>query len=83
MAGGHAGLDVACVAGVLEEVRVDVERDRDAGVAEDAADLGWVEPEVDDQGWRRCGAGRASVGVTRDRDLLLLRVREQERAEVA
>jgi hypothetical protein len=37
------------VAGVLEEVRVDVERDRDARVAEDAADLGWVEPEIDDQ----------------------------------
>jgi hypothetical protein len=37
------------VAGVVEQVRVDVERDRDAGVAEDAADLGWVEPGVDDQ----------------------------------
>jgi hypothetical protein len=48
-AGGHAGPDVFGVAGVVEEVRVDVERDRDAGVAEHAADLGWVEPEVDDQ----------------------------------
>jgi hypothetical protein len=48
-AGGHAGADVARVAGVIEEVRVDVERDRDARVAEDAADLRWVEPEVDDQ----------------------------------
>jgi hypothetical protein len=48
-AGGHPGSDVARVAGVLEEVRVDVERDRDARVAEDAADPGYVEPEVDDQ----------------------------------
>ena len=48
-AGGHAGADVARVAGVLEQVRVDVERDRDARVAEDPADLGRVEPEVDDQ----------------------------------
>jgi len=36
-AGGHAGSDVLRVAGVLEQVRVDVERDRDARVAEDAA----------------------------------------------
>jgi hypothetical protein len=48
-AGGRAGSDVARVAGVLKEVCVDVERDRDARVAEDAADLGDVEPEVDDQ----------------------------------
>ena len=48
-AGGHAGADVLRVAGVLEQVRVGVERDRDARVAEDAADLGQVEPEVDDQ----------------------------------
>jgi hypothetical protein len=48
-AGGHAGSDVVRVAGVLEQVRVDVERDSDARVAEDAADLGYVEPEVDDQ----------------------------------
>jgi hypothetical protein len=48
-AGGHAGADVARVAGVLEEVRVDVERDRDARVPEDAAELGRVEPEIDDQ----------------------------------
>jgi hypothetical protein len=37
------------VAGVLEQVRVDVEPDRDARVAEDPAYLGHVEPEVDDQ----------------------------------
>jgi hypothetical protein len=37
------------VAGVLEQVGVDVEGDRDARVAEHAAGLGWVEPEVDDQ----------------------------------
>jgi hypothetical protein len=37
------------VAGVLEQVGVGVERDRDACVPEHAADLGWVEPEVDDQ----------------------------------
>jgi hypothetical protein len=37
------------VAGVLEQMRVSVEGDRDARVAEDAADLGYVEPEVDDQ----------------------------------
>jgi hypothetical protein len=48
-AGGHAGSDVLRVAGVLEQVCVDVERDGDAGVPEDAADLGRVEPEVDDQ----------------------------------
>jgi hypothetical protein len=48
-AGGHAGPDVACVAGVLEEVCVDVERDCDAGVAEYVADLGHVESNVDDQ----------------------------------
>ena len=44
-AGGHAGADVLRVAGVLEEVRVYVERDRDARVAEHAADLGHVESE--------------------------------------
>src|SRR5829696_6884229 len=48
-AGGHAGADVVRMAGVLEQVRVDVERDRDARVPEDAADLGRVESEVDDQ----------------------------------
>jgi hypothetical protein len=37
------------VAGVVEEVRVDVERGGDAGVAEDAADLCDIEPEIDDQ----------------------------------
>ena len=48
-AGGHTGADVLGVAGVLEQVCVDVERDRDARVAEDTADLGRVEPEVADQ----------------------------------
>jgi hypothetical protein len=47
-AGRHAGADVAGVAGVLKQ-GVGVERDRDARVAEDAADLGYVEPEIDDQ----------------------------------
>lgn len=37
------------MAGVVEEVRIGVEGDRDPGVAEDAADLGDVEAEVDDQ----------------------------------
>jgi hypothetical protein len=37
------------VAGGLKQVRVDVERDRDARMAEDAADLGHVEPEIDDE----------------------------------
>lgn len=37
------------MAGVVEEVGIDVERDRNSGVAEDAADLGNVEAEVDDQ----------------------------------
>jgi hypothetical protein len=46
-AGCHPGSDVARVAGVLEEVRVDVERGRDAGMPEDAAHLGDVESEVD------------------------------------
>ena len=48
-AGGHPGSDVARVAGVLEEVGVDVEGDRDARMPEDAAHLGDVETEVDDQ----------------------------------
>jgi hypothetical protein len=46
---GHERADLGGVAGVVEEVRVDVERGGDAGVAQDAADLGDVEPEVDDQ----------------------------------
>jgi hypothetical protein len=37
------------VAGLVEEVGVDVERDRDARVAEDAADLDDVEAQVEDQ----------------------------------
>jgi hypothetical protein len=37
------------VARPLEEVGVDVESDRRAGVAEDAADLAGVEAQVDDQ----------------------------------
>jgi hypothetical protein len=42
-------LDLSRVAGVVEEVGVDVERDRHARVAEDAADLRDIEPEIDDQ----------------------------------
>jgi hypothetical protein len=37
------------VGGSVEEVGVGVERDAGAGVAEDAADLGDIEPQVDDQ----------------------------------
>ena len=37
------------MAGVVEEMRVDVEGDRDSGVAHDPADLGDVEAEVDNQ----------------------------------
>jgi hypothetical protein len=37
------------VAGVVEQVGVDVERDRDPRVAEDGADLGDIQTEVDDQ----------------------------------
>ncbi len=45
----HAGADVSGVPGVVEEVGVYVECDGDPCVAEDAADLRDVEPEVDDQ----------------------------------
>lgn len=37
------------MAGIVEEMGVNVEGDRDPGVAEDATDLGDVEAEVDDQ----------------------------------
>jgi hypothetical protein len=43
------GPDIGAVAGLLEEVRVRVERHARAGVAEDAADLDDVEADVDDQ----------------------------------
>jgi hypothetical protein len=46
---GHGGADLGGVARPLEQVRVDVEGDRRAGVAEDAADLADVEPQVDDE----------------------------------
>jgi hypothetical protein len=46
---GHAGADVGGVAGLVEEVGVDVEGRAGAGVAEDAADLLDVELQVDDQ----------------------------------
>lgn len=39
----------ASVVGAVEQVRVDVQRDRGAGVAENAAELRDVEPEIDDQ----------------------------------
>jgi hypothetical protein len=45
----HSPADLAGVASVVEEVGVDVEGDCDPGVAENAADLGDVEAEVDDQ----------------------------------
>jgi hypothetical protein len=48
-AGGHGRADVGGVARPLEQVGVDAERDRRAGVAEDAADLADVEAQVDDQ----------------------------------
>jgi hypothetical protein len=37
------------VAGVVEEVGIDIERDRDARVSEDAAHLRDVESEVEDE----------------------------------
>jgi len=43
------GADVGVVGGLFEEVGVGVEGDAGAGVAEDAADLGDVEADVDDQ----------------------------------
>jgi len=46
---GHAFADVVGVGGVVEEVGVGVEGDAGSGVAEDAADVGDVEFEVDDQ----------------------------------
>ena len=48
-AGCHALANVVCVLGLVEEVGVGVEGDAGAGVAEDAADLGDVEFEVDDE----------------------------------
>jgi hypothetical protein len=48
-AAGHRGPNFDSMAGLLEEVRVDVQGDRRAGVAEDAADLANVETQVDDQ----------------------------------
>jgi hypothetical protein len=50
--------NLTVVAGVVKEVRADIERDRDARVAEDPADLGDVEAEVDDQ---MAGEGVAQV----------------------
>jgi hypothetical protein len=49
LASRHSLAEFLGVTGVVEEMRVDVEGDRDPGVAEDAADLGDVEAEVDDQ----------------------------------
>jgi hypothetical protein len=72
-AGGDAGADVARVAGVLEQVGVDVEPDRDAGAAEDAADLGGVEPEVDDQ---VAGEGVAQVVEAQRRPAVLVQAGE-------
>jgi hypothetical protein len=57
-AGGHGGADVGGVARPLEEVGVDVEGDRRARVAEDAADLADVEGQVDDE---MAGEGVAQV----------------------
>jgi hypothetical protein len=54
----HALADLPAVASVVKEVGIDVERDRDAGVAEDPTDLGDVEAEVDDQ---MTGEGVAEV----------------------
>jgi hypothetical protein len=85
-AGGHAGPDVACVAGVLEQMGVDVERDGDARVAEDAADLGWVEPEVDDQ---VAGEGVAQVVEAKRRPAVVIQpgklggAREDASADIA
>ena len=46
---GHLRPHVEGVARLVEHVGVDVERGRDPGVAEDAADLGDIEAQVDDQ----------------------------------
>jgi hypothetical protein len=46
---GHGGADVGGVARPIEEMGVDVEGDRCACVAEDAADLADVEAQVDDE----------------------------------
>jgi hypothetical protein len=46
---GHGGADVGGVARPIEEMGVDVEGDRGACVAEDAADLADVEAQVDDE----------------------------------
>jgi hypothetical protein len=57
------------MAGIIEEVRVDVERDRDAGVAEDAADLSDIEAEVDDQ---VAGKGVAQIVEAERRPLVVV-----------
>jgi hypothetical protein len=41
--------DLAAMAGVVEEMRVDVEGDRNPGVTHNPADLGDIETEVDNQ----------------------------------
>jgi hypothetical protein len=49
LAGCELGADIGGVARLLEQVRVDVESHARPRVAEDAADLGDVEADVDDQ----------------------------------
>jgi hypothetical protein len=57
---GHGGADVGGVARPIEEVGVDVEGDRRACVAEDAADLADVEAQVEYQVAGEGGGGRGS-----------------------
>ena len=49
LAAAHSFEDVLCVLGLVVEVGVGVKGDAGAGVAEDAADMGDVEVEVDDE----------------------------------
>jgi hypothetical protein len=58
VAPGELCTDVGSVAGLLEQVRVGVEGHARSGVAEDGADLGDVEADVDDQ---MAGEGVAQI----------------------
>ena len=57
--------------GVIKEMGVGVEGDRDSGVAEDATDLGDVEPEVDDQ---VAGEGLAQVVEAQRRPAIVIQL---------
>jgi hypothetical protein len=60
---GHECADLPAVAGVVDEMDLDVERDRDARVSEDAAHLRDVESELEAgaaRGFQRCSFARGT-----------------------